>query len=125
MALFNSGVAVVPAERRGALRYRLDCPAQLHLTSGVRHGVLLDMSETGARVQTAEPPQPGISLLLKWQSHEVFCRVIWTSGDTCGVLFDRPLSAAMLDGTIELAAKPPGPIAAVGKIPLGQKRSRP
>ena len=124
MALWNAGLATVPAERRGAIRNPVECPAQLHLTVGIRPGMVADLSTSGARFQTDNPPPTGMTALLKWQDYEAFCKVVWSRDGMCGVQFDRPLSPAMLDGTLQEDARRNGPIAAVGNIPLGQRRSR-
>jgi len=125
MGSIHARVAAVPTERRDSERTRTECPAQLHLTSGSRFGSLWDLSESGARVQVKNPPRPGTEALLKWQSHEALCRVVWAHDDMCGVVFFRPLPRTMLDETLRDAPKPIGPTATVTNIPLGQKRSRP
>jgi hypothetical protein len=125
MAPFHAAVATVPAERRGAERSRLECPAQLHLTVGIRLGSLWDLSTTGARFETDNPPPVGMTALLKWQDYEAFCKIVRVTPDSCGLMFDRPLSSALVDDSVEEEIKRRGPIAAVGNIPLGQKRSRP
>ena len=94
---------------------------------GVRAGSLWDLSETGARIQVDQPPKVGAEALLKWQTYEAFCRVVWAKDDMCGVAFDRPLSSAMLDEALrqeEEERRPSGPVATVGNIPVGTKRSR-
>lgn len=125
MGPMRARVAAVPAERRDSERTRTECPAQLHLTTGACFGSLWDLSETGARVQIKQPPRAGTEALLKWQSHEALCRVVWARDDMCGVVFFRPLSRTMLDETLREERKPSGPTAEVTNIPLGQKRSRP
>ena len=62
-------VSTVPTERRGAERSRVGCPAQLHLTSGIRVCMLVDLSTSGARIQLLEGRRVGSEGLLKWQSH--------------------------------------------------------
>jgi hypothetical protein len=116
--------AAVPVERRESERARTQCPAQLHLTTGVRFGQLWDLSETGARVELEDPPRRGTEALLKWQSHEALGRVVWAQDDMCGVMFFKPLPRTMLDETLREEARPVGPAASVTNIPLGQKRSR-
>lgn len=114
-----------PTERRSTERARVACPAQLHLTTGVRAGALWDLSTAGARVALDDPPRVGTEVLLKWQSHEAFGRVVWVNDGMCGVTFDRMLPRAMLDEGLlpqEEAARPAGPAAAVGSIPLGRPR---
>ena len=124
MAIYTAGFAEVPIERRLTERSPVECRAQLHLTIGIRVGVLLDLSESGARIQTDSPPRVGTTALLKWETHEAFCKVMWAKDDMCGVAFDRPLKQTMLLETLQQNSRPAGPIAAVGNIPLGQKRSR-
>src|SRR3569623_3558780 len=125
MAPFRAAVATVPAERRGAERSRRERPAQLHLTVGIRLGTLWDLSTAGARFETDNPPPVGMTAFLKWQDHEAFCKIVRATSDSCGLMFDRPLSSALVDDSVEEEIKRCGPIAAVGNIPLGQKRSRP
>jgi hypothetical protein len=125
MVQVNWGLAVAPADRRAANRTRIECPANLHLTIGVRQGMLWDLSTTGARIHTDNPPRTGTTALLKWQTHEAFCKVVWTTENQCGVQFDRPIARTLVDETVEEVEQPSGPVAAVGNIPLGQKRSRP
>ena len=87
-------------------------------------GTLWDLSITGARFHTANPPPVGMTALLQWQTHEAFCKVIWATGDTCGLVFDRPLKRSQVDETVQDEAARNGPVAAVTNIPLGQKRRR-
>ena len=118
-------VSTVPAERRQAERKRVGCPAQLHLTSGIRVCMLMDLSTSGARIQLGDALRVGAEGLLKWQSHEAFCSVVWVADGMVGLMFDRALAPAMLDETLkEEEERRTGPIASVRNIPLGQKRSR-
>lgn len=123
MAPFHAALAQTPVERRAAPRTRLECPAKLHLTVGIRVGTLLDLSSGGARFHSDNPPPEGMTALLQWQSHEAFCKVVWATADMCGLAFDRPLSRALVEGSAEEDARR-GPAASVGNIPLGQRRSR-
>ncbi len=114
----------VSIERRSADRSRVSTPAQLHLTSGIRVGALWDLSTGGARFEARDPPRVGVEALLKWQSHEVFCRVAWSADGMCGLAFHRPLSPTMFEDTLEEEERRTGPVAKVRNIPLGRKRSR-
>jgi hypothetical protein len=114
-------------DRREVERNPIECQAQLHLTTGIRFGSLRDLSPKGARVVLGNPPRIGTDALLKWQSHEAFCKVIWADDEACGLAFDRMLSREMLDDSLSPSqdtAKPNGPVAAVSSIPLGRRRSR-
>lgn len=117
-------VSVDPIERRGAERNRVGCPAQLHLTTGIRVCVLWDLSTSGARIELGDALRVGAEGLLKWQSHEAFCTVVWVADGMVGLMFDRALGTAMLDETLREEERRSGPVASVRNIRLGQKRSR-
>ncbi|MEO6152777.1 MAG: PilZ domain-containing protein [Croceibacterium sp.] len=126
MALFQTSAAAAAAasERRAEYRNPVECPAKLHLTVAQHSGTLWDLSLTGARFQTDKPPMIGMTALLQWSSHEAFCKVMWATGEMCGLAFDRPLKPWLVDETVYEEAVRSGPIAAVTNIPLGQRRSR-
>ena len=113
-----------PIERRLVGRARTDCAARLQTPGGDWHGRLWDISETGARVHLERPPAEGVLALLKWHTNEVFCRVIWSADDMCGVQFERRLSDSVVAETLGEATVDRGPAASVGSIPVGQRRSR-
>lgn len=105
------------------MRISFDCPACFRTISGDREARLANLSEQGAKVLIASPPRDGMSGWLIFAGHELFCKVIWASSDSCGVEFERPLSqqAFFLLAGLEAAAS--GPVARTGNIPLGRKRS--
>ena len=114
----------LPIERRLCGRARTDCAARLQTPGGDWHGRLWDLSETGARIHVAKPPAEGVLALLKWQTNEVFCRVVWSADDMCGVAFERQLSASVVAETLGEEVIDRGPAASVGSIPAGTRRSR-
>lgn len=118
--------AQLPIERRAAGRARTDCPARLRTPGGDWHGRLWDLSEAGARVQIQNPPAQGVTCLIGWQANELFCRVVWSADDMCGVLFERPISPAVVMETLgePEPEMPSVPAASVGNIPIGRRRSR-
>jgi hypothetical protein len=116
--------AQLPIERRLCGRARTDCAARLQTPGGDWHGRLWDLSETGARVHAANPPAEGVLALLKWHTNEVFCRVVWSADDMCGVAFERPLSNSVVAETLGESAIDRGPTASVASIPVGTRRSR-
>ncbi|ANY20574.1 hypothetical protein A6F68_02070 [Tsuneonella dongtanensis] len=87
------------------------------------HGILGDISETGARFEAAEPPGKGATALLRWGTHEAVCTVIWHDDGACGVWFQTPLSAELVAETAALDRVVELPIASVGNITQGRKRS--
>lgn len=113
------------ADRRLSRRVRVTCEAVLETLTGDFSGQLWDISEGGARLQLAAPPQVGLTARLRWAEHEALCHVIWSDGEMCGVAFDRPLPAAVVTGTAELNRVIELPIARVGNIAAGRKRARP
>ena len=51
-----------------------------------------NISCTGAMVEGEAVPQPGRDLILKAETLDLFCSVIWSDGQRCGLRFDEPLS---------------------------------
>ena len=62
-----------------------------------RSGVIADLSENGARFQGRGLPGPGREILLTVGSKEVFGTVAWHEHEECGVTFDPPLPAAIVE----------------------------
>jgi hypothetical protein len=69
------------------------------------------------------PPQAGATALLKWEAQEAECTVVWTTEDTCGLAFQRPIDDSIVVATASLTRVIEEPIAALHNIPLGRKRS--
>ncbi len=103
MRLFGREKTVSAPERRNAPRVRVDCMAVLVMPSGNIAGRLFDISDAGARITAENPPGKGCSAILEWPWGEAFCRITWTKPGMCGVEFDRPLLARVLQETIESA----------------------
>jgi hypothetical protein len=122
LAFFNVKIAEIQPDRRVARRYVVDCAARLVMPGGDREGRLSDLSEHGARLETAAPPATGTMGFLRWEGQEHYCKVIWTSESRCGLQFERPITTGLVEATcshVEVSLKP---VAAVGRIPLGQRR---
>lgn len=122
MAFFNVKTAEVQRDRRVARRYVVDCPARLVMAGGDREGRLSDLSEHGARLETAAPPAIGTTGFLRWENHEHYCKVIWASEGRCGVQFERPITTGLVEATCDHVEVSLKTVAAVGRIPLGQRR---
>lgn len=73
--------------RREFQRVEVDCSAQLVTPGSYRSAVLRDLSQTGARLELDEPPPEGTTALLRWQTHDTLCTVVWRSPVACGVAF--------------------------------------
>ena len=110
-------------ERRAARRTRATCAASLRTLTRESVGHLWDLSETGARVSVESPPEVGETAVLKWGAEKVMCRVVWIDRDICGLSFDTPIDAAVVASSARLIGIVEQPVAAVGNIPVGRKRS--
>jgi PilZ domain len=115
-------------ERRTSPRIRLDVQAQIRLTTGSRPAQLVDLSQSGARLDLANPPAQGSIVLLAWHGQEHFCKVMWTAEGACGVQFERllplPIVLATTGQDLGVAPAPAPSVANHANIPLGRKRAR-
>lgn len=125
MALSQNNLPVSDVrERRTVQRYSVDCPATLKMTGGLRDGRLSDLSEKGARLETAEPPAKGSSGLLQWLDQEHFGTIVWTKDGSCGISFERPIGEDIVARSGELVEIEAGPVAQFGKIPVASRGRR-
>lgn len=120
--VFGRATATIPTERRANPRTQVSCAARLRTSFGDREGTLSDLSISGARFHTPDPPKEGSTALLEWESYDAMCRVVWVRNGVCGLLFDRPIPRHVVDKSAP-AATSTEPPAEVGKIPLGQRSS--
>lgn len=123
MAFFKVRTADVQADRRVTRRFVVECPARLSLAGGDREGRISDLSEHGARLETATPPMPGTTGFLQFNGQDHYCKVVWTVGSSCGLQFERPISVGVVEATcshVEISLKS---VATVRRIPLGRRRN--
>ena len=123
MGMFRPEIGPLLIERRRRRRSRATCAASIETPAGEIFGQLWDLSETGARVQTADPPGEGTAALLKWASERVACQVIWARDDMCGLGFENPIDRDIVSATTRVIGGPEQPAASVSNIPVGRKRS--
>ena len=124
MALFQRLPHTNQDERRTVQRYTVDCPAQLKMLGGNRDGRLSDLSEAGARFETSNPPQEGVSGLLAWGDHEFFGKIVWANDNSCGIIFERPIPLSVVEQTCEVIEVQSGPVANFGNIPVASRGRR-
>ena len=124
MALFQKLPTTNAEERRTVQRYTVDCPAKLKMLGGDREGRLSDLSEAGARFDTSNPPQEGVSGLLAWGDHEFFGKVVWANQNSCGLVFERPISMSVVEETCDVVEVQSGPVANFGNIPVAARGRR-
>ena len=79
--------------RRAAKRVPAPLPALL-ITMSERHpAILFDISQTGARLRARDAPRRGTEVFLQVSGFDIFARVVWQSGEQCGLLFQRKIRA--------------------------------
>lgn len=123
MAFFNVSSAEVQADRRVARRYVVDCAARFTMAAGDRDGRMTDLSQHGARFEAETPPLAGTTGFLRWNGEDRYCKVIWSADRRCGLQFERPITLAVVEATCSRVEVTLKPVAAVSRIPLGQRRS--
>ena len=64
--------------------------------------ILADLSISGARILTNDPPKKGTEVLLRWDQFEAFGEVVWTGGVHCGIAFFDPIPEQSVLATREL-----------------------
>ena len=114
------GRPLAPKERREFSRSPLSAPVAVHIPSGVRLGMIVDLSRSGIGIQMDAPPPAGSPALVEWHDQEAMGQVAWARGTVCGIRFDRPLSERIVEEAVVDARK--GPVALVGNIPTGTRR---
>lgn len=124
MALFQKLPTMNAEERRTVQRYSVDCEAKLKMLGGDRDGRLSDLSEAGARFETANPPQEGVSGLLAWGGFEFFGKVVWANENSCGLIFERPIPLSVVEQTCDVVEVQSGPVAKFGNIPVAKRGRR-
>ena len=123
MAFFNVKNAEIQSDRRVARRYVVNCPARFVMAGGDREGRLTDLSEHGARLEASGVLVPGTTGFLRWAGEDHYCKVIWAVEGRCGLQFERPVALSVVERTCSHVEVSLRPVAAVGRIPLGQRRS--
>ncbi|MGB3712250.1 MAG: PilZ domain-containing protein [Erythrobacter sp.] len=115
------------ADRRRNARFTTEIPVTLQTVLGNRQGRISNISDRGAMIEVSSPPPENIAACLILGEEELFCTVVWSNEDACGVEFDRAIGDAKL---AEIAGeeleqqRERGPVANVGNIQPGRKRGR-
>ena len=79
--------------RRLSKRVEAPLPALL-ITMSNRHPALLyNISQTGAQLRAKDAPAMGTELFLQVAGLDVYAHVVWTSGEECGLVFEREIRA--------------------------------
>jgi len=110
-------------DRRASRRVQVTCQASLQTMTAQSSGKLVDISQAGARFEGDSLPGAGATAVLRWGSHEAVCAIVWSEGEACGLAFSKPLALEIVAETAALNRVLEMPIASVGNISQGQKRS--
>jgi hypothetical protein len=123
MGMFQPDSGPFLIERRAARRSRATCGASLQTLTGESFGELWDISETGARISMTNPPERGETAILRWSAEHAMCRIVWSQDDMCGLSFESPISPEVVASTGRLIGVTEQPVATMGNIPVGRRRS--
>ena len=119
---FEDGSGEIQQDRRATLRNRINLPARLRTTSTSMAVWLADISELGAGIGMRDPPPVGMPVVLKWSCYEVFASVVWSNDDSCGLMFDAPVSSEVVLEAMREGALKNDRSAETSRIVMGRKR---
>ena len=88
--------------RRAHSRLRLGIPARILSLDGLQRATLVDLSQSGARLQLDSPAKVGGGMLA-WLGFETFGDAVWQVGDQMALHFDEPIPAAWVLATRQWA----------------------
>lgn len=91
--------------RRSEPRAYIVLPASAQALDGDRHVKLLDVSQSGARLEGYRLPAAGKDVIVKCGGMEMFGTIVWTVSDRCGVHFDEPIGGRDLVALRAFAAE--------------------
>src|SRR5690606_41805934 len=94
--------------RRGHARLRLGIEAELMTLDGRKRVMLMDLSQSGARVRLSEPGKLRQAVLY-WIGFEAFGVVVWQDGRDIGVEVEVPIREAAVLAPRSLPPEEPRP----------------
>ena len=112
--------------RRRAARQQLPLTVVSRTRTRTQHGVLVDLSGTGARLRGSDLPQANEDVFLSIEGIHAYGVVIWSRLGFCGIAFDSPLPPGSMQALQQKVAKarglPPEIMAAMEDWELGVAR---
>ena len=114
---------VANADRRRTARFVVEVPAFIQTVIGERPCRIANISDSGAMIETDDPPPAGIAARLVLGDGDIFCTVVWSNETGCGVEFEDSIGDHTLKQIATEEIKEAGPIANVGRIQAGRRRS--
>ena len=82
--------------RRIAQRLPAKVPALILGLDSSEAAIVVDVSFTGAKLRGVNLPRADHDIWLKVGAVDVLATVVWSTGEHCGVTFDKPLNALQL-----------------------------
>lgn len=79
------------SNRRRSPRRRVLLAATLDTPVGVQDVKLRNISSTGALLECAAPPRPGMSVTFRRNNVAIAAKVMWSRAGACGIHFDSPI----------------------------------
>jgi hypothetical protein len=76
---------------RSMARLAIELEAGLVLPERTSRCALENVSRTGCRLRSGEPPRIGATVLVKIERIEALGSVTWVKGNRCGIIFEEPL----------------------------------
>lgn len=113
-----------PVYRRSVSRIIANYPAIFQTVHERLNVTILDVSNKGAKLAVSKAIEAGLSARLFVDGRDIYCTVIWASGDQCGLQFEHPMPPEILDKVLEESTQEIIPVACPHFIPRGKKRSR-
>ncbi len=112
------------SDQRRSGRFAVEIPATFRTTSGERACRMANISDNGAKLETDNPPATGVSGMLLLGSEEIYCTVIWSNDNACGIEFERSIGEHALVQIAGEQVRNTGPVAQACNIQMGRKRGR-
>ncbi len=83
---------------RNCNRLRLEVTAALVLTHETRSCLLVNVASSGARVKMNKPLSKGSTAIFTFHELKLWCTVVWSSGQECGLRFEREIEQEDMEG---------------------------
>lgn len=122
MSFLEARQQSVHADQRRSGRFVVAIPAVFRTASGSRQCRMANISDNGAKLETDNPPATGVSGMLMLGEEEIYCTVIWSNDEACGVEFERSIGEAALTEIAGDQVRKSRPVANCSNIQMGRKR---
>lgn len=86
----------MPADQRESKRSRLLLTAHMECAAGTVEVHLLNISQSGAKLDSETPPASGESVVLLHNDLKVSGRIAWVEDSRFGIAFDQPIDERYL-----------------------------